>query len=154
MSANSGVSEFYKNPVELTEVNSREVSPELVEVLLIRGVDTAIGEELTPVPAGRSVLAEAMCLSCASRSGHWAAMDVISIILELDLEVIRKGYKVPVYIHLFDPGAHECVYVPRNGCTIMYFHSFVAGMRLPLDPFFKRVPRVYELAPMHVFIWF
>ncbi|KAL2497748.1 Uncharacterized protein Adt_23298 [Abeliophyllum distichum] len=81
---------------------------------------------------------------------RWAAMDVPSIMKEEDLTRLREEYRVPEDIELILPGPNERACFPRRGCTALHLNAFVSGMRLPLHPMFRRILRVYDLAPTQV----
>ncbi|KAL2532760.1 putative abhydrolase domain-containing protein [Abeliophyllum distichum] len=53
-------------------------------------------------------------------------------------------------IELIITRPHEQACFLRRGCTALDFHSFVAGMRWLLYPFFQRILRVYGLALIQV----
>ncbi|KAL2461834.1 RNase H domain-containing protein [Abeliophyllum distichum] len=65
---------------------------------------------------------------------------------EVDLENIMRLYRVPGDLEFHISSPHERACFPRENCTTLHFQSFNAGMRLRLDPFYRRVLRAYGLA--------
>ncbi|KAL2497684.1 Uncharacterized protein Adt_23234 [Abeliophyllum distichum] len=126
---------------------SPSMSSSMEGVLPIRGVDGSTGEALPMgvVPGLRGVgdpyRADVV---------RWVAMDVPSIMVEEDLTKLREAYRIPEDIELILPGPNERACFPRRGCTALHLNAFVNGMRLPLHPMFRRILKVYDLAPTQV----
>ncbi|KAL2475048.1 Uncharacterized protein Adt_35784 [Abeliophyllum distichum] len=81
---------------------------------------------------------------------RWAALDVPSIMVEEDLTKLREAYRIPADIELIILGPNERAYFLMRGCTVLHLNVFVSGMRLPLHPMLRRIPRAYGLAPTQV----
>ncbi|KAL2471479.1 Uncharacterized protein Adt_39615 [Abeliophyllum distichum] len=82
--------------------------------------------------------------------GKWAAEDIPSIVSEAELDALRQAFRVPANIRFYVPEPHERACSPRKGYVALHVQSFNAGLRLPLDPFYRCVLRVYGLAPTQV----
>ncbi|KAL2467184.1 Uncharacterized protein Adt_43035 [Abeliophyllum distichum] len=122
------------------------ISPSMEGVLPIRGVDADTGE-VVAIPVASLREAEDLYRVDVVR---WAALDVPSIMVAEDMNLLRDAYKVPSDIELLLPDLNERACFPRRGCTALSLNAFVSGMRLPLHPFFRRILRAYGLAPTQV----
>ncbi|KAL2466070.1 Uncharacterized protein Adt_41921 [Abeliophyllum distichum] len=129
----------------------RELSPELVEVLPIRRIDTCTGEEISIAGYdGLGLVEGGLGATILAFVDRWAVMEFLSIVNETDLESLRQTFRVPEDIHFHVPEPSERAYCPREGCVDLHIQSFNAGMRLPLDPFYRHVLRVCSLAPIQM----
>ncbi|KAL2532150.1 putative abhydrolase domain-containing protein [Abeliophyllum distichum] len=116
-------------------------------VLPIRGVDADTGEVVDIPAAGLRKAEDPYRLDVV----RWAALDVPSIMVAEDMNLLRNAYKVPYDIELLQPDPNERAYFLRMGCTALSLNAFVSGMRLSLHPFFRRILRAYGLAPTRLF---
>ncbi|KAL2518811.1 Uncharacterized protein Adt_15058 [Abeliophyllum distichum] len=123
------------------------VSPSMVDVLPIQGVDTSIGEEMAISSSPRLTEGEDPFRVDPVR---WAILDVLSIMVEEDLKLLRNAYKVlsNIGLMLSEPNERACFL--RRGCTALHLHAFMGGMRLSLHLFFRRILHAYGLTPMQM----
>ncbi|KAL2470237.1 Uncharacterized protein Adt_38373 [Abeliophyllum distichum] len=119
----------------------------MADVLPIRGIDTSTGKEMAIASNPRI-----MEVGDPFRTDpiRWAAMDVLSIMVEEDMRLLRESYRIPHDIGLMIPEPNERACFPRRWCTALHLHAFVDGLRLPMHPFFQRILHAYGLAPMQV----
>ncbi|KAL2513324.1 Uncharacterized protein Adt_18924 [Abeliophyllum distichum] len=132
-------------------MDSREVSPELVEVLSIQGIDTCTGEEIRIAKYnGMGLVGSGSVVSSSDFVGKWTDEDIPSIVNEAELDALRQAFRVPADIRFHVPEPHERACSPREGCVALHVQSFNVGMRLSLDPFYRCILRAYGLAPTQV----
>ncbi|KAL2498547.1 hypothetical protein Adt_24097 [Abeliophyllum distichum] len=112
---------------------SPSVSPSMANVPPIRGVDTSTDEEMAITSTYR-LIGDGDLSSIVSI--RWAAMGVQSIMVEVDMDLLRESYMVAGDIELIILGLHEQACFLMRKCNALYLHSFVAGMRLPLHHIF------------------
>ncbi|KAL2517721.1 Uncharacterized protein Adt_13968 [Abeliophyllum distichum] len=58
--------------------------------------------------------------------------------------------RVSTNIHFHVSESHERACAPRKGCIALHIQSFNVGMRLSLDPFYRRFSKTYGLTPTQV----
>ncbi|KAL2533007.1 hypothetical protein Adt_06358 [Abeliophyllum distichum] len=56
---------------------------------------------------------------------RWAAMDVPPIMVEEDMSLLRKSYRISSDIGLMIPEPNEQACFPRRGHTVLHLHAFV-----------------------------
>ncbi|KAL2487010.1 hypothetical protein Adt_31766 [Abeliophyllum distichum] len=111
------------------------VSPPMVDVLSIRGIDTSIGEKMAIASNPRLTKVGDPFRTDQIRR---AAMDVLSIMVEEDMRLLRELYKISDDIGLMMPEPNEQACFLRRECTALHLHTFVGGLRLHMHPFEKR----------------
>ncbi|KAL2542111.1 Uncharacterized protein Adt_03089 [Abeliophyllum distichum] len=111
------------------------VSPSMANMMPIQRVDTSTSKEL-------AIISTLMLIgggeTCSDPSIRWAAMEVLSIMVEADFVYPRESYRITVNIELILPGPHERAYFLRMDCIALHMHAFVARKRLPLHPLFLK----------------
>ncbi|KAL2533014.1 putative abhydrolase domain-containing protein [Abeliophyllum distichum] len=58
--------------------------------------------------------------------------------VEEDMRLLRKSYRISsdIGLMILEPNARACF--PRRGRTVLHLHAFVGGLRLPMHPFFLK----------------
>ncbi|KAL2471275.1 Uncharacterized protein Adt_39411 [Abeliophyllum distichum] len=148
MSTNSSSGESSE---AIVVMSSREVSPKLVEVLFHSRVDTCMEEEINIAGYdGLGLVGSGPGATSLEFVGRWAIEDFFLIFIEADLDSLRQTFRVPRTSAFMLWSPHERAYVLWESCVALHIQSFNAGMRLPLDPFYRCVLRAYGLAPTQV----
>ncbi|KAL2539503.1 hypothetical protein Adt_00481 [Abeliophyllum distichum] len=102
------------------EEASPPISPSMEGVLPIRGVDADTGE-VVAIPATGLREAEDPYRVDVVR---WVALDMPSIMVAEDMNLLRDAYKVPSNIELLLPDPNERACFPRMGCTALSLNAF------------------------------
>ncbi|KAL2532580.1 hypothetical protein Adt_05931 [Abeliophyllum distichum] len=139
MSTIEDASDDFEQPLGMVVDSLLEFSPLVAEVRPLQGVDALTGKKLAifPITIGGPQVTYQMVAPPVR--DHllvgWTAMDVSSIVNEVDLETTRRLFRVP-----------SDIVFPKEGLYRLHFQSFNIGMRLLLDSFCRRILRVYGLA--------